>query len=487
MPLSQVACTVINEPAYVSMEAIEHHTKASYVLVYIPPLSLLSLELEQSSRFPKTVAVKILLARCVVRSIDKALRVARTMRTECCITSPHNGARNTPPRPGLLLLLHRHITAVSNLSLPTFPLMPPAMLAILVLRLVASFVPVRTQEVNATCLETYDWMSNTLGQTPCLMSAFLGSPCKPSNSTSSIPPIESGEFYTGPKADDPELDCQCNTVQYSVQAACAWCQGHEDGLGIVDWPTWSAACTDPLLDAYPLSIPTETAIPAWAYADMGSDGRWNESAAYYIAGQRLPESAADLGPTSSASTDTGTSTPSETANTRSPTRASDNNNNNNFDHNFGSHFGGSHQKGRTTLIVVAVIGAILGALLLGIALWLCLRYRSRGRGVFTSRNHVDLGVHSSSSYESPVSPEKPGKAYNLYNPDDPRTFPLTPARFTTKDTEMAAAAALSPTGALPICPAVGYASRMEGGISSHAGSAIGHGSRFGYKGTAEIQ
>ena len=94
-------------------------------------------------------------------------------------------------------------------------------------------------------------MTNSLGQSPCLVTAWLFVPCYgPGNGTFSsnisylyyifaegrpvlngvgsfIESLSPDEVYDGPQATDAfdSTPCDCNTVLYSTFAACALCQG----------------------------------------------------------------------------------------------------------------------------------------------------------------------------------------------------------------------------------------------------------------------
>lgn len=94
-------------------------------------------------------------------------------------------------------------------------------------------------------------MRNSLGQSPCLVTAWLFVPCYgPGNGTlgshtsylyyifaedravlngvgSFIESLTPDEVYDGPQATDAfdSTPCDCNTVLYSTFAVCALCQG----------------------------------------------------------------------------------------------------------------------------------------------------------------------------------------------------------------------------------------------------------------------
>ncbi|KAI0760390.1 hypothetical protein C8Q74DRAFT_1295867 [Fomes fomentarius] len=148
----------------------------------------------------------------------------------------------------------------------------------------SSFLARAQASTKAICLPEFDWvcmlgfvkssvnercqMKNSKGQTPCLVTAWLSVPCQPEGFNVEGP-LQNFTFYRGPDPTKDLLECQCNTVLYSTYAACAWCQGHTDNLGIANWTMFSQYCEDRKFSSYPQSlILPDTAIPAWAYAPL---------------------------------------------------------------------------------------------------------------------------------------------------------------------------------------------------------------------------
>lgn len=154
------------------------------------------------------------------------------------------------------------------------------MLIFLAATLPLLFHETRAQEgtTNATCYEEFDWvcfsgssrfcrillthihiysvqMRNSLGQSPCLVTAWLSVPCNPDRGEIQPPrpfsapvsnlsflqgwfvrgPLLPGHFYGGPSTGSNVIPCHCNTVLYSTYAACAYCQRHTDNLGIAEY------------------------------------------------------------------------------------------------------------------------------------------------------------------------------------------------------------------------------------------------------------
>lgn len=123
------------------------------------------------------------------------------------------------------------------------------------------------QEVTtgATCMDTFDWASNSLDQSPCLVASYLLSPC--SGGSHSVPPLEPNQHYVGPTELALANDCQCNTVTYSLLAGCGSCQNRT----ALNWSTYSYQCKTIHRGSYPLDIPSGTAVPAWAFLDTFQD------------------------------------------------------------------------------------------------------------------------------------------------------------------------------------------------------------------------
>ncbi|KAH9941807.1 uncharacterized protein BXZ73DRAFT_74988 [Epithele typhae] len=93
------------------------------------------------------------------------------------------------------------------------------MASLFVLIALAQTVQVATQGSNATCKPEFQWMDNSLGQNPCVLSSWLQVPC-----------------------------------------------------------TGSAVCQGLSAATYPFDIPIGTALPAWAYLPVASSKEWDVAA-----------------------------------------------------------------------------------------------------------------------------------------------------------------------------------------------------------------
>ncbi|KAI0716780.1 hypothetical protein C8Q76DRAFT_417415 [Earliella scabrosa] len=296
------------------------------------------------------------------------------------------------------------------------------MFSVLGIALAISVWSVRAQEgtTNATCFEEFNWMRNSKGQSPCLITAWMSVPCHPNPGWFVSGPLTPGTFYLGPPAGSDVFECQCNTVLYSVYAACAFCQRHTDNLGIANFTLFTENCPAESIRGavYPENIPDETAIPSWAYLDLLGD-RWNEPAASDFAARGVPESTHSSPPSSTSSplpsTEASTSASSQPASTTtgadsgSPTADS-------------SNTGSTSSKSVVGPAVGGAVGGVALVVLVGAGVFLFLR-RRRAQApppdlpetAVLSPEHYGYGSH----YGLPPESEKTV----LYNPDDPSTYP----------------------------------------------------------------
>ncbi|KAH7924761.1 hypothetical protein BV22DRAFT_489581 [Leucogyrophana mollusca] len=136
------------------------------------------------------------------------------------------------------------------------------------------------QEPEAMCNwgSSYGWAVNSLGQDPCMVANDLFStvpgPCSDSNIV--FQSLNGGIGYTGSAALAFYANtCICNTVIYSLAAACSLCQG----ASLISWSTWTAYCagTQTVYQKWPAAIPSSISIPLWAY--MAINGSWDSTAA----------------------------------------------------------------------------------------------------------------------------------------------------------------------------------------------------------------
>ncbi|KAI5122719.1 hypothetical protein M0805_009772 [Coniferiporia weirii] len=151
----------------------------------------------------------------------------------------------------------------------------------------------RSAQSVAVCIDNFDWMDNSLRQSPCLVAAYLLAECVGGDWT--VEPTTPSSHYAPPNSTT-ENQCQCSWAVYNTIQACADCQGQDFSSAIFSWPGWSGNCSSNLLSdsvAYPVNvtIPAETAIPFWATTDptTWNDEIFNPTAAQSLAGENKPD------------------------------------------------------------------------------------------------------------------------------------------------------------------------------------------------------
>ncbi|KIK92404.1 hypothetical protein PAXRUDRAFT_147406, partial [Paxillus rubicundulus Ve08.2h10] len=109
-------------------------------------------------------------------------------------------------------------------------------LAILAISLLSTGLPrVAAQTSNVVCLSSFNWMDNSKGQNPCLITAYLQGACN--SGQFEVDSLPSGSFYVGPTADEQNA-CQCSTLTYTTISACALCQNQT----YLSWSSWDFNC-----------------------------------------------------------------------------------------------------------------------------------------------------------------------------------------------------------------------------------------------------
>ncbi|KLO10743.1 hypothetical protein SCHPADRAFT_906630 [Schizopora paradoxa] len=272
---------------------------------------------------------------------------------------------------------------------------------------------------NATCLSSFSYLFNAEGQSPCLVAAYLGGACN--GGQYDVSALNPGEHYIGPAGVflDP---CQCSTVMYSMMGACSACQN----ATIITWTAWDAACSNVYVGVFPQDIPAGTGVPAWAYSNVTSSNIFTPQIA--------------VGNTASESTATNQQTTQTAAGGASPTGGSSSS----------SSSSGKKSSSNTGAIAGGVVGGVVFLALVGLlAFFLIRRNKKNSSGVRVSDTNSSplmmdqkgdpyhnggLATPLSAPYGTPYSPP-PGIspypqesfAQKPYNPDDPSTFPTSPA------------------------------------------------------------
>ncbi|KAI0352719.1 hypothetical protein OH77DRAFT_754376 [Trametes cingulata] len=169
-------------------------------------------------------------------------------------------------------------------------------------------------------------MNNALGQTPCMIVQDLVTVCNGLSLVLLVFPFRSGRLtcYTGGLQANESLtiqnlqesDCACNTVTYSLVFACGLC-ANETALqqSETEYFVQYMRCSGFAVQSYPMPIPSDTQIPAWAYLDLTENDSFDVEAAQFIAAERELAGVGHLhGPPSTRQSATGASAgaPSDT-------------------------------------------------------------------------------------------------------------------------------------------------------------------------------
>ncbi|KZV96792.1 hypothetical protein EXIGLDRAFT_404427 [Exidia glandulosa HHB12029] len=160
------------------------------------------------------------------------------------------------------------------------------------LRVAALSLPlfVLAQNTNVTCPSHLYWATNSLGQNPCVVGAYLLGACEDDPSNVFISPRITDARPTAGLFPSP---CSCSSVTYSLLSACALCAGADQP---VMWSVWTAGCKaeDITHGQLPYPIPAQTKVPTWAFLDVDSRNGFDPSSAHNAADLHEP----DVTPTS---------------------------------------------------------------------------------------------------------------------------------------------------------------------------------------------
>ncbi|KAJ7510060.1 hypothetical protein B0H11DRAFT_1173923 [Mycena galericulata] len=233
-----------------------------------------------------------------------------------------------------------------------------------------------SQNTNATCSSSFDWSLNSLGQSPCLVAAYLGSVCD--DGLFMVPALTNDlSYYQGPTVAQANA-CACSSIFYSLLSACSDCQSGK----VLTWSEFNVNCTTVYLQQFSGNIPSATAVPHWAYQNVTVNNGFNATLAQMQL--NAPESTHNSQPTA-------TNTPSGSP-TSSPKQS-----------DAGAIAGGV--VGGVVLLALACIGAF------------CV-IRRRRKGVAPSQ--MPMGYNATGQitpFSSAIQTPK------LYDPADPSTFP----------------------------------------------------------------
>ncbi|OBZ76312.1 hypothetical protein A0H81_03608 [Grifola frondosa] len=267
---------------------------------------------------------------------------------------------------------------------------------------------------QATCMTGFEWMYNSMGQSPCLVAGYLSVPCGFTNPNDIFPLANNKTFYA---PTGGALECDCNTVAYSMLSACSLCQGAIVG----SWTDYSSNCTNSsiVIGNYWEDLPVGTTVPAWAYLNVTVQNTFDVVAAQAFASRDHPDSTATSAPqtTTTSGNATITNTPLTAASNSTQTATG-----------IAFETSPSHnlsKSARSGAIAGGVVGGVVVLSLLGLGL--CYFARRRRRTAVTAASnpkHFDDGT--SMAYSLQTESFLPPK---IYNPDDPSTYPLSPVRY----------------------------------------------------------
>jgi len=267
---------------------------------------------------------------------------------------------------------------------------------------------------QATCLDGYTWMYNSLQQNPCDIASKLAGVCN--GGIWSISPLPLNNFYIPYDAEFMNK-CVCNSVFYSVLAACSACQGRI----FIKFSAWTPNCTAIYSQQYPDHIPDGTAVPHYAYLDVVTSDTFDLGRARAAGGPESTRPARPIySPTLTTSSINTTTIPTTTSNpypTSSPSIA---------------------KKTDVGAIAGAVSGGIVGLAALGVLVFFLLRRRPSSESPVPTTSNYDpmmakqtlAGVGDSSHPPSPTAPGSSSVAVGL-----PQQYPAmyanqVPANFT---------------------------------------------------------
>ncbi|KAI0751428.1 hypothetical protein C8Q80DRAFT_1119204 [Daedaleopsis nitida] len=280
---------------------------------------------------------------------------------------------------------------------------------------------------SAVCNAGFDWMSNSKGQSPCLVSSWLFTPCSTAAASYVYPLAPTYHYNTPQNSSTSATPCRCNTVLFSTIAACATCQGQENY--ITPWSEYKENCSTVYIQKYPEDIPADTAVPAWAYLDITQVNTFDPAAAQALANQGAPESTATVTPSSTATSNTATPTSSDSSQ-GAPKSGN------------GDTSGGSKKSISIGPIVGGVVGGVVALIAIGLAVFFFLRHRRSKAKHTVPTGPLDstTGGAQYAQYtqypqygEAPYGETSPTQEViqplisapspRLYDPNDPTTFP----------------------------------------------------------------
>ncbi|KAF9789864.1 hypothetical protein BJ322DRAFT_562703 [Thelephora terrestris] len=231
---------------------------------------------------------------------------------------------------------------------------------------------------------------NSLGQDPCNITGDLYAAC---NGNGTITPLTSTQGYYAPDLGTPTPACNCNSVIYSLFAACGLCQGGQAAT----WTRWITDCNFTYLSQYPYNVPPGTAIPRWAFINVTTLPNETFNVALAESVGQSPE--ATPVPLSTATT-TFSSKPTNTSS------------------------GGSNNGGTGNQSTAGIVGGIVGGvvLLIAVVIGVIVGWRRQARVPPKSPQAEETSEHNEIQPPSPTFlPDSANLSYDPYNSPDGRT------------------------------------------------------------------
>ncbi|KAH9026643.1 hypothetical protein EDB84DRAFT_336053 [Lactarius hengduanensis] len=316
----------------------------------------------------------------------------------------------------------------------------------LVLLAASDLVVAQISAPNCTASSGWEWTSNDLHQSVCMVAAYMLATC--SGGVFTLDTASSATaYYTG---GNSVFGCGCNVIAYNLLSACDACQGAE----AFTWSVYSTECTNtPTFLTFPNPVPSGTSVPQWALMDSILKNFWNSTEAYLIhqngaapdlepgSSVSAPESdSGSVSLTSSASSSEASHISSTSPSGVSPTSSTSSSGGPSLPSSPGT---GSN----SAAIAGGVVGAsgVVALAVIGTFLFYSLRKRQRSQAPSAA---VDGGAPHMSQEHPPLSRDEmyvsmtPVPPMTFYDPNDPRTFP----QYQSVPTSVQDVHAVSPNG-----------------------------------------